>query len=105
MTAGGIRCGLLFVAVVLAVLLSFGVSAHAQGTMNQVSDPMGSNELAGILEPCVAPTYEQWMAIESAHESYLEAFAELRAGAIEEILVESEALRSGVLPSAAMTAE
>jgi hypothetical protein len=68
------------------LLLVISTTAFAQGTGEQLPDPMGSRVLSRDLERFVSPTVSQWGLIEDLHEAYLERFALLRDGDIARFL-------------------
>ncbi len=90
--------------VALAVLLP-GTGLFAQGTMNQLPDPISSKEFVQLLNRHVKPTFEQWGPIEDARDAYLDSFKELRDGAIARFLEESTEMQSGTIPTRAAVEE
>ena len=78
------------------LLLVVSATTFAQGTGEQLPDPMGSRALSRDLERFVSPTVSQWGLIEDLHEAYLERFALLRDGDIARFLEFTEAEMGGV---------
>ena len=72
---------------------------QAQGTMNQLPDPINSKQLTLFLERYVDPTFDQWIAIEEAQDVYFEDFAQLRDGEIARFLKETMGSMQGGMPS------
>ncbi|MDG2030442.1 MAG: hypothetical protein P8J45_05495 [Phycisphaerales bacterium] len=85
-------------AILTTVLGMFALDAPvtAQGTMNQLPDPMNSKDLTLYLERYVDPTFDQWIAIENAQDEYYEKFAELRDGKIAEFMRSMGSMQSAM---------
>ena len=81
------------------LLLVVSTTAFAQGTGEQLPDPMGSRVLSRDLDRFVSPTVSQWGLIEDLHEAYLERFALLRDGDIARFL-EFAQKEMGAVPDA-----
>lgn len=97
-----VRISTLF--IVLAALLP-GTALFAQGTMNQLPDPISSKEFVQLLNRHVKPTFEQWGLIEDARDDYLDSFKKLRDGAIARFLEESTEMQNGTIPTRAAVEE
>ena len=81
-----------FLAVLLVMCVVLGChprSLQAQGTMQQLPDPMGSKQLLRLIDRHLDPTPEQWLLVDELHATYLERFKALREGPIETFLSES----------------
>ena len=94
-----VRISTLF--IVLAALLP-GTALFAQGTMNQLPDPISTKEFTQLLNRHVKPTFEQWELIEDARDVYLDSFKELRDGAIATFLENSTEMQGGAVPTRAV---
>ncbi|MEE2971774.1 MAG: hypothetical protein VX672_01490 [Planctomycetota bacterium] len=97
-----------FVFRALIVVLTLGTallserSAQAQGTSGTVADPLSLRATSDLLTRYTKLRPEQRIAIEEAHDRYLEAFERLREGEIRDFLNltrELEGGNAGVLPS------
>jgi hypothetical protein len=76
---------LLLVLAAVALQASLCASAHAQGTMGTVPDPISASELDGYARRLGLST-QQRAALEQFHEQYRIAFSALREGEIERFL-------------------
>lgn len=93
----------LLLAFVLAlVVVVMPRSVHAQGTSDQLPDPISTRELGQWLDRFVRAAPEQWESIDRFHEEYKTEFATLRATDIEKYLKDTKAIQGGMPQKKAM---
>ncbi|MAC18397.1 MAG: hypothetical protein CMJ23_01750 [Phycisphaerae bacterium] len=104
LTTAGRHAGILLILILVSVI---SARATAQGTNGMVPDPMGIREATELISRHVDLGPEERLAIEKAHDRYLEAFESLRDDEIEAFLrmnMEVEAASVGSMPSAPVLA-
>ncbi len=82
------RVGRIACAIIAAIVVAMGesgASAHFQGTLGLVADPVGLVELTKLLEQNGVDYRPIYPALEAAYMKYIAAHRELRAGDIEQL--------------------
>jgi len=93
---------LLLAFALLLVVVVMPRSVHAQGTSDQLPDPVSTRELGQWLDRFVRAAPEQWESIDRFHEEYKTEFAALRETEIEKYLKDTKAIQGGMPQKKAM---
>ncbi|MBL9147225.1 MAG: hypothetical protein JNM94_00885 [Phycisphaerae bacterium] len=86
------------VAALLVAIACACAPARGQGTSGAVPEPISTTELHDLLRRYVAPTREEWDAIEGLHDDYRASFKQLREGDIEKLLESQRAIEGTGFP-------